>query len=139
MLVRKAGAEIRDYLQTLPVPADVKRAAVDAWKREGRGSLTCAYPNVLVFLFTDRAIVYRSRNQFDHPRVALSVVVQRLILPNVSGIMFASDPESENRQIISISASFGLGEAIVSGRLHPCNTTNQNQAMDSCQRRSGIC
>ncbi len=70
-------------------------------------------------LFTDRAIVYRIQNKFDHRDVALSVVVQRMVLPEVSGIMFTVDPLSENRQLISIDASFGLGEALVSGRVTP--------------------
>ncbi len=70
-------------------------------------------------LFTDRAIVYRVKNHFPHREVALSVVVQRMVKPDVSGIMFTADPLSENRTIISIDASFGLGEAIVSGKVSP--------------------
>ncbi|WP_370589210.1 PEP/pyruvate-binding domain-containing protein [Thermoactinomyces sp. CICC 10521] len=60
-------------------------------------------------LFTDRAISYRSKNGFDHRQVYLSVVVQRMVNPEISGIMFTADPASGNRQIISIDAGFGLG------------------------------
>nr|WP_232337206.1 phosphoenolpyruvate synthase [Thermoactinomyces sp. CICC 10523] len=70
-------------------------------------------------LFTDRAISYRSKNGFDHRQVYLSVVVQRMVNPEISGIMFTADPASGNRQIISIDAGFGLGEAIVSGIVSP--------------------
>lgn len=70
-------------------------------------------------LFTDRAIVYRARNQFAHKEVALSVVVQRMILPEVSGILFTVDPLTENRNVTSIDASYGLGEALVSGKVTP--------------------
>lgn len=66
-------------------------------------------------LFTDRAISYRAKNRFDHRQVFLSVVVQEMIFPDVSGIMFTADPISGNRNITSIDASFGLGEALVSG------------------------
>ncbi|SEM84068.1 phosphoenolpyruvate synthase [Lihuaxuella thermophila] len=66
-------------------------------------------------LFTDRAIAYRAKNGFDHRQVYLSVVVQRMVNPEVSGIMFTADPVSGNRKVVSIDASFGLGEAIVSG------------------------
>lgn len=66
-------------------------------------------------LFTDRAIVYRIQNQFDHRSVQLSVVVQRMIFPEAAGIMFTADPVTSNRRILSIDASFGLGEAMVSG------------------------
>jgi rifampicin phosphotransferase len=66
-------------------------------------------------LFTDRAIAYRANNGFDHQQVYLSVVVQRMVSPEVSGILFTADPVTGNRTITSIDASFGLGEAIVSG------------------------
>jgi pyruvate,water dikinase len=66
-------------------------------------------------LFTDRAISYRIKNGFDHRQVYLSVVVQRMVDPEVSGILFTADPYSGNRNVVSIDASFGLGEALVSG------------------------
>ena len=66
-------------------------------------------------LFTDRAIAYRIKNSFDHREVLLSVVIQQMIFSEISGIMFTSDPVTGNRKIVSIDASFGLGEALVSG------------------------
>jgi pyruvate,water dikinase len=66
-------------------------------------------------LFTDRAITYRARNGFDHHSVFLAVVVQRMVFPDVSGILFTSDPITGRRKTVSIDASFGLGEALVSG------------------------
>ncbi|MEZ4710278.1 MAG: phosphoenolpyruvate synthase [Caldilineaceae bacterium] len=68
-----------------------------------------------ISLFTDRAILYRVQNHFDHRDVLLSVVVQRMVLPQVSGILFTADPVSGNRCITTIDASYGLGEALVSG------------------------
>ena len=66
-------------------------------------------------LFTDRAIAYRAKNGFDHSRVKLAVAVQRMVFPEVSGIMFTADPATGNRRVVSIDAAFGLGEALVSG------------------------
>ncbi|MEI5893615.1 phosphoenolpyruvate synthase [Bacillus cereus] len=66
-------------------------------------------------LFTDRAAIYRMQNGFDHNQVSISVVVQRMIFPEVSGILFTADPITSNRKVLSIDASFGLGEALVSG------------------------
>lgn len=66
-------------------------------------------------LFSERAVIYRRQNGFDHRRVALSVIVQRMVIPQVSGILFTADPVTSNRKVISIDASFGLGEALVSG------------------------
>ncbi|MFQ5408011.1 MAG: phosphoenolpyruvate synthase [Anaerolineales bacterium] len=72
-----------------------------------------------VSLFTDRAILYRMQNGFDHGEVALSVVVQRMIAPDVSGIMFTADPVSNHRHRATIDASYGLGEALVQGIVSP--------------------
>ncbi|HYE82089.1 MAG TPA: phosphoenolpyruvate synthase [Clostridia bacterium] len=66
-------------------------------------------------LFTDRAVTYRIQNGFDHSKVHLSVVIQRMVFPQTSGIMFTADPVTSNRKVLSIDASFGLGEALVSG------------------------
>ncbi len=66
-------------------------------------------------LFTDRAAVYRIQNGFDHSRVLLSVVVQRMVFPQAAGVMFTADPITQNRKVLTIDASFGLGEALVSG------------------------
>ncbi|MDQ3790696.1 MAG: phosphoenolpyruvate synthase, partial [Actinomycetota bacterium] len=66
-------------------------------------------------LFTERAVTYRLRNGFDHRKVAMAVVVQRMVTPDASGILFTADPVTSNRKVTSIEASFGLGEALVSG------------------------
>ncbi|MGV3464870.1 MAG: phosphoenolpyruvate synthase [Heyndrickxia sp.] len=66
-------------------------------------------------LFTDRAVIYRMQNRFDHRQVYLSVIIQRMVFPQASGILFTADPITSNRKLISIDASFGLGEALVSG------------------------
>ncbi|MBC1490868.1 phosphoenolpyruvate synthase [Listeria booriae] len=66
-------------------------------------------------LFTDRAIVYRIQNNFEHTDVQLSVVIQQMVFPSASGILFTADPITGNRKTLSIDASFGLGEALVSG------------------------
>ncbi|AFZ04981.1 Pyruvate, water dikinase [Oscillatoria nigro-viridis PCC 7112] len=66
-------------------------------------------------LFTERAVIYRLQNGFDHRKVHLSVVVQKMVFPQVAGILFTADPVTSNRKVLSIDASFGLGEAMVSG------------------------
>src|SRR5581483_8583177 len=66
-------------------------------------------------LFTDRAVTYRLQNGFDHRKVHLSVVVQKMVFPQAAGILFTADPVTSNRKVLSIDASFGLGEALVSG------------------------
>jgi rifampicin phosphotransferase len=66
-------------------------------------------------LFTERAVFYRLRNGFDHRNVAMAVVVQQMVFPHAAGILFTADPVTSNRKITSVEASFGLGEALVSG------------------------
>src|SRR6478672_7210084 len=72
-------------------------------------------------LFTERAVTYRLQNGFDHRKVYLSVVVQKMVFPQVSGILFTADPITGNRKVLSIDASFGLGEALVSGLVNADN------------------
>jgi len=81
----------------------------------GEEELITAVRNCWISLFTDRAILYRLQNGFDHRQVSLSVVVQQMVLPDVSGIMFTADPMTGDRFMTSIDASYGLGEALVAG------------------------
>lgn len=66
-------------------------------------------------LFTDRAVLYRRQHGYRSSAARLAVVVQRMARPEVSGILFTADPVSGHRGICSIDASYGLGEALVSG------------------------
>ncbi|WP_025850366.1 phosphoenolpyruvate synthase [Paenibacillus ehimensis] len=82
-------------------------------------------------LFTDRAVIYRMQNGFDHSQVYLSVIVQRMVFPQASGILFTADPITSNRKLLSIDASFGLGEALVAGLVSPdCYKVQEGQIVD---------
>src|ERR671920_1814414 len=70
-------------------------------------------------LFTERAVTYRVRNGFDHREVHMAVVVQQMVFPRAAGILFTADPVTFNRKVASVEASFGLGEALVSGLVNP--------------------
>ncbi|RYU91763.1 phosphoenolpyruvate synthase [Emticicia agri] len=72
-------------------------------------------------LFTERAVIYRLQNGFDHHKVHLSVVVQQMVFPQAAGILFTADPINGHRKVVSIDASFGLGEAMVSGQVNADN------------------
>lgn len=69
-------------------------------------------------LFTERAVLYRARNGYGHRGVKLSVVVQRMVSPDVSGILFTADPVGGRRGTALIEAGFGLGEALVGGLIN---------------------
>lgn len=81
----------------------------------GKDSILTHIKKCWASLFTDRAVTYRIKNGFDHESVLLSVVVQKMVLPDCSGIMFTADPITSNRKVLSIDAGYGLGEALVSG------------------------
>jgi pyruvate,water dikinase len=72
-------------------------------------------------LFTERAVIYRIQNGFDHRKVHLAVVVQKMVFPQAAGILFTADPVTSNRKVLSIDAGFGLGEAMVSGLVNADN------------------
>ncbi|MEV0119738.1 rifamycin-inactivating phosphotransferase [Streptomyces sp. NPDC050844] len=70
-------------------------------------------------LFTERAVTYRRRNGIDHRAVHMAVVVQQMVFPDASGILFTADPVTGNRKVATVDAGLGLGEALVSGLVNP--------------------
>ncbi|GFP74099.1 phosphoenolpyruvate synthase [Clostridium fungisolvens] len=146
--ISNLGKSIRQHLNSIEMPEDIKSSILNAWRGNGsnkayavRSSATAedlptasfagqqdtylnicgekellkAIQNCWASLFTDRAISYRAKNKFDHRLVLLSVVIQEMVFPDVSGIAFTADPITGRRKTVSIDASFGLGEALVSG------------------------
>ena len=70
-------------------------------------------------LFTDRAVAYRARNGIDHRSVEMAVVVQHMVHPTASGVLFTADPVSGHRDVAVVESVAGLGEALVSGTVNP--------------------
>ncbi len=70
-------------------------------------------------LFTERAVTYRLRNGYHHQQVRMAVIVQQMVHADAAGVLFTADPVSGNRRVASIEATFGLGEALVSGLVTP--------------------
>ncbi|AQS06277.1 phosphoenolpyruvate synthase [Clostridium beijerinckii] len=92
----------------------------------GKESILKHIRKCLASLFTERAVIYRIQNGFDHNKVHLSVVVQRMVFPKAAGILFTADPINCNRKVVSIDASFGLGESLVSGLVNADNYRVRN-------------
>jgi len=76
---------------------------------------------VFASLYNDRAIAYRVHHGFTHADVALSAGVQRMVRSDLgaSGVMFTMDTESGFREVVFITASYGLGETVVQGAVNP--------------------
>ena len=76
---------------------------------------------VFASLFNDRAISYRVHHGFDHKLVALSAGIQKMVRSETaaSGVMFTLDTESGFRDVVFVTASYGLGETVVQGAVNP--------------------
>ncbi len=72
-------------------------------------------------IFTDRAIAYRHSMGYLHQAISMSVGVQKMIDPVASGVAFTLNPSNGDRSQVAIDASWGLGEAVVSGEVTPDN------------------
>lgn len=72
-------------------------------------------------LFTDRAIAYRHQMGYLHRGIGMSVGVQKMVDPIASGVAFTLNPSNGDRSQVAIDASWGLGEAVVSGEVTPDN------------------
>ncbi len=70
-------------------------------------------------LWTLRAYEYREKNGFDHFKINMAVIVQSLVAADASGVIFTVDPVTGRTDNMVIEACFGLGEALVSGRVTP--------------------
>jgi pyruvate, water dikinase len=82
--------------------------------------MTCVH-EVYASLFNDRAISYRVHNKFDHSAVALSVGIQTMVRSDLgsAGVMFTLDTDSGFRDVVFITAAYGLGETVVQGAVNP--------------------
>lgn len=86
---------------------------------KGEKQLIEAVHNCWASLFTARAIYYRQTKGFDHMQVFIAVVVQQMVDSRAAGVAFSVNPVDGNKNDIMIEASFGLGEAVVSGQVTP--------------------
>ncbi len=87
----------------------------------GAAAVVRAVHEVFASLFNDRAISYRVHQGFDHSQVALSAGIQYMVRSDVgaSGVMFTLDTDSGFRDVVFITASYGLGETVVQGAVNP--------------------
>jgi pyruvate, water dikinase len=87
----------------------------------GEANVLRAMHEVFASLFNDRAIAYRVHQGFDHSLVALSAGVQHMVRSDLgaSGVMFTLDTDSGFRDVVFVTASYGLGETVVQGAVNP--------------------
>ncbi|MFD9128512.1 phosphoenolpyruvate synthase [Kitasatospora sp. NPDC059571] len=126
-LAREAGLDDPDVAVRSSATAEDLPEASFAGQQEtflnvrGVPALLDACLRCFASLFTDRAIDYRERLEFDHLAVALSVGVQLMVRSDLgsAGVMFTLDPETGFPDAVVVSAAWGLGETVVSGQVDP--------------------
>jgi pyruvate,water dikinase len=87
--------------------------------RFGEQDVLAAVRNCWASLWTARATAYRNSKGFDHLDVAMAVVVQRMVDSEISGVLFTGNPMNTANDEMVVNCSWGLGEAVVSGRVEP--------------------
>jgi pyruvate,water dikinase len=87
----------------------------------GLANVLHAVRHVFASLYNDRAIAYRVHKHFRHADVALSAGVQRMVRSDIgaAGVIFTLDTESGFRDVVFVTASYGLGETVVQGAVNP--------------------
>jgi len=85
----------------------------------GEAALLDAVRRCWASLWSARAIAYRRRMGVDHTAVAIAVVVQKMVPAEAAGVLFTANPTTGARDELVVNASFGLGEAVVGGRVTP--------------------
>lgn len=125
-LVAESGAEISVAVRSSATAEDLPDASFAGQQEtflnvEGIDNVLKAIKEVFASLFNDRAIAYRVHHGYEHSLVALSAGVQRMVRSDrgASGVMFTMDTESGFRDAVFITASYGLGEAVVQGAVNP--------------------
>ncbi len=123
---RDAGAEMSVAVRSSATAEDLPDASFAGQQEtflnvHGIDNVLQAIKEVFASLYNDRAIAYRVHHHFDHAAVALSAGVQRMVRSDcgASGVMFTMDTESGFRDAVFITASYGLGEAVVQGAVNP--------------------
>lgn len=133
--VREAYADLCEQTQTADLPVAVRSSATaedlpDAsfagqqdtylWIK-GADAVVHHVRRCWSSIFTDRAIAYRHETGHDHEQIDMSVAVQMMVQPKAAGVAFTLNPSDGDRSQIAIDASFGFGEAVVSGEVTPDN------------------
>jgi pyruvate,water dikinase len=121
-----AGREIAVAVRSSATAEDLPEASFAGQQEtflnvRGEQAVLSTMHEVFASLFNDRAIAYRVHQGFDHSLVALSAGVQYMVRSDLgsSGVMFTLDTDSGFRDVVFITASYGLGETVVQGAVNP--------------------
>src|SRR5215831_3913195 len=113
-----AGWAVRSSATTEDLPAASFAGQYDTYLNfSGAPAILRHISRCWASLFSERAVAYRAHNGVDHGSAGMAVLVHRLLAPQSAGVLFTADPVTGNRTVARVEAVFGLGEALVSGRV----------------------
>ncbi|MDP1644010.1 MAG: phosphoenolpyruvate synthase [Thiobacillus sp.] len=123
---RALGSEVSVAVRSSATAEDLPDASFAGQQEtylhvRGEDALLLNVKKVFASLYNDRAIAYRVHHGFAHADVALSAGVQRMVRSDIacSGVLFTLDTESGFRDVVFITAAYGLGETVVQGSVNP--------------------
>lgn len=125
-LSRRNGGEVAVAVRSSATAEDLPDASFAGQQEtylnvRGEEAVLAHLKQVFASLYTDRAIAYRAHHGFAHEEVALSAGIQQMVRADqgASGVMFTLDTESGFREVVFITATWGLGELLVQGQVNP--------------------
>ena len=122
-LCRQEGNEVSVAVRSSATAEDLPDASFAGQQEtylniKGSEEVVDAVKRCWASLYGARAIFYRAKQGFDHSKVDISVIVQKMVNSEKAGVMFTSHPTSGEPNVI-IEGAWGLGESVVSGSVSP--------------------
>ncbi len=138
-LVRKIGKEVLVAVRSSATAEDIENASFagqqDTYLNVSRNELIQKVKEVWASLFNDRAIEYRKSKGIDSSTVEMAVVVQKMVNSRSSGVMFTLHPSTGDSRYIVIESSWGLGEAVVGGKVTPDEIVIEKSTLKIVEKR----
>ncbi|MBB5252572.1 pyruvate, water dikinase [Sulfurisphaera ohwakuensis] len=138
-LSKLVGKEILVAVRSSATAEDIESASFagqqETYLNVSKGELLDAVKKVWASLYTARAISYRRFKGIDQITVEMAVVVQKMVNSRSAGVMFTLHPATGDRNYIMIESSWGLGEAVVSGKVTPDEVVIEKSSLKIVEKK----
>jgi pyruvate,water dikinase len=138
-LAKKVGKEILVAVRSSATAEDIENASFagqqDTYLNVSRSELIQKVKEVWASLFNERAIEYRKTKGIDSTKVEMAVVVQKMVNSRSAGVMFTLHPATGDSRYIVIESSWGLGEAVVGGKVTPDEIVIEKSTLRIVEKR----
>lgn len=138
-LAKKVGKEVLVAVRSSATAEDIENASFagqqDTYLNVSRSELIQKVKEVWASLFNERAIEYRKTKGIDSTKVEMAVVVQKMVNSRSAGVMFTLHPATGDSRYIVIESSWGLGEAVVGGKVTPDEIVIEKSTLRIVEKR----